>query len=32
VQDELRSLAQRQVKIEKATKDIATGRAGGGQQ
>jgi hypothetical protein len=32
VQDELRSLALRQVKIEKATKDIATGRAGGGQQ
>jgi hypothetical protein len=32
VQDELRGLAQRQVKIEKATKDIATGRAGGNQQ
>jgi hypothetical protein len=32
VLDELRNLAQRQVKIEKATKDIATGRAGGAQQ
>ena len=32
VQGELRKLADRQVKIEKATKNIATGRAGGGQQ
>ena len=32
VQKELQGLAQRQVKIEKATKNIATGRAGGGQQ
>ena len=32
IQKELRNLSQRQVKIEKATKDIATGKAGGGQQ
>lgn len=30
IQKELRNLGQRQVKIEKATKDIATGKAGGG--
>jgi hypothetical protein len=32
LQEELQALAQRQVKIEKATKDLATGRAGGSQQ
>ncbi|HEY1380024.1 MAG TPA: hypothetical protein VGF55_24690 [Gemmataceae bacterium] len=31
VQGELRKLAERQVKIEKATKDIATGKTAGGQ-
>jgi hypothetical protein len=31
VQGELRKLAERQVKIEKATKDIATGKTVGGQ-
>ena len=31
VQTELRKLAERQVKIEKATKDIATGKTAGGQ-
>ena len=30
IQEELRGLADRQVKIHKATKDIATSRAGGG--
>ena len=29
VQKELRGLGQRQIKIEKATKDIATGKVGG---
>jgi hypothetical protein len=32
LQEELQALALRQVKIEKATKDLATGRAGGSQQ
>jgi len=31
VQGDLRKLAERQVKIEKATKDIATGKTAGGQ-
>jgi hypothetical protein len=31
VQGEVRKLAERQVKIEKATKDIATGKTAGGQ-
>ena len=31
IQKELRNLAQRQVKIQKATKDIATGKAGNSQ-
>jgi len=31
IQEELRGLAERQVKIQKATKDIATGKAGGNQ-
>jgi hypothetical protein len=32
IQKELHNLAQRQDKIQKATKDIATGKAGGAQQ
>jgi hypothetical protein len=32
IQKELRNLAQRQDKIQKATKDIATGKVGGGGQ
>jgi hypothetical protein len=32
IQKELRNLAQQQDKIQKATKDIATGKVGGGQQ